>query len=638
MPTFVQTCVYLCSDKIRAWWLFCKVKKGKQIGFIVLGVAMMLAVLYTCNKSSDSGGKEETSTSDSTAIAPSQTDTPQSPSKLGEDTTTNVETTTESNVEVAPIQKGKKKQSYYVSPLDGPLLLSGSFGELRNNHFHAGLDLRTGGVEGKAVRAAASGYVSRIKVSGSGYGKALYIQHPNGTTTVYGHLKQFSGEIQDAVIAKQYALKKYEFDWYVPAGKLKVNQGQQVALSGNTGGSGGPHLHFEIRDKRGYTVNPLLYGLDVEDNIPPFVKSAKLYHLDFQRYEAYGIFANAPVTKNQTMQVPPGAYGVGVSWVDYFTDKLNRLGINYAEVQVDGKTIFTQTIEDFAFSQGRYINKHIDYWTFSERGIRYVKMFKDQGNPLHFYKGNGRITVKEDELVSVKIIAHDYHGGMSTLEFQLEGKSAAPALANGGNATPGPIKCSPNKNNTLTSENATVSIAKGSLYNTTYMGLTESPKTGKAVSPMIRVNHAHVPLHKSATIQIKIPSEYVSLKDKLVMMSYNRSSKSSSYEGGRVSGNYIVETSKSLGMYYLALDTVPPVIKPLSTGSFLSFRISDLTSDIDTYNCYVDGEWVLLEYEPKANKIFGNLPKSYKKGNHSLELRVTDGAGNTAIYKKNITI
>ncbi|MFT5725022.1 MAG: murein DD-endopeptidase MepM/ murein hydrolase activator NlpD, partial [Bacteroidia bacterium] len=377
-------------------------KKGKQIAVIVLGLVLLLTVLYTCNKNEDSGDANDIVTNDSTSVVnqkevvDGQVEVEKEKEKVEVEGGEGEE---EVEQEIAPIKKGSKKKSYYVSPLDGPLHLSGSFGELRNNHFHAGMDLRTGGVQGKSVKAAAGGYISRIKVAGGGYGKALYIQHPNGTTTVYGHLKQYKGAIQDAVIAKQYGLKQYEFDWYVPAGKLKVEKGQVVALSGNTGGSGGPHLHFEIRDKRGHTVNPLLYGLEVQDNIPPFVKSAKLYHLDNSRYESHGIFANGPVNKNGTMSVPPGNYGVGVSWVDYFTDKLNRLGINYAVVKVDGKIVFTQTIEDFAFSQGRYINKHIDYWTYADRGVRYVKMFKDKGNALHFYNGNGIIKVVNQKKV-----------------------------------------------------------------------------------------------------------------------------------------------------------------------------------------------------------------------------------------------
>lgn len=612
-------------------------KKGKQIGFIILASVMMLALLYTCNKSDRAGRSNQVAPEDSVATSKEEI-VVENEEEVVDDSEVSEQIEEIEDDASENIAKRVKSSGYYVAPLDGPILLSGTFGELRNNHFHAGLDIRTGGVQGKSIKAAAGGYVSRIKVSSRGYGKALYIQHPNGTTTVYGHLKKYSGAIQDAVIAKQYALKKYTFDWYVPAGKLKVTKGQEVALSGNTGGSGGPHLHFEIRDRKGNTVNPLLHGLQVEDKIPPFVKSAKLYRLDFNRYETHGIFANGPVKKNDTTVVPPGTYGVGVSWVDYFTDKLNRLGINYADVLVDGKKVFTQTIEDFAFSQGRYINKHIDYWTYTQRGVRYVKMFKDKGNRLHFYKGNGSIKVGNNTTIRIDIKAYDYNQASSTLTFFIKGKEGASPLVNGGLNKPGAQRCLPTKTNTLNSENATVVVPKGSLYNTTYMGLTETKKTGKSVSPMVRINHSHVPLHKSATIKIKIPEAYIAMKNNLVMLSYNKSSKSSSYEGGKVSGNYIVETSKSLGMYYLALDTIGPKITPLRVNQYLSFRVVDLTSDVKAYNCYVDDKWVLLEYEPKSNKLFGNLPKSYTKGNHSLELRVTDGGGNTTVYKKNITI
>ncbi len=613
-------------------------KKGKQIGFIILASVMMLALLYTCNKSDKFDNSSRVVTADSVVTNKEEAVVKKEEDVVVDEPIEADEPEELEEVDSETVTKKVKSSGYYVAPLGGPILLSGTFGELRNNHFHAGLDIRTGGVQGKSIKAAASGYVSRIKVSSRGYGKALYIQHPNGTTTVYGHLKKYSGAIQDAVIAKQYALKKYEFDWYVPAGKLKVTKGQEVALSGNTGGSGGPHLHFEIRDRKGNTVNPLLLGLQVEDKIAPFVKSAKLYRLDYNRYETHGIFANSPVKKNDTTVVPPVTYGVGVSWVDYFTDKLNRLGINYADIMVDGKKIFTQTIEDFAFSQGRYINKHIDYWTYSQRGVRYVKMFKDKGNRLHFYKGNGSIQVESNSTIRIDVKAYDYNKGTSTLTFFVKGKEGASPLVNGGNNKPGSQRCMPNKTNTLTSENATVVIPKGSLYNATYMGLTETKQTGKSISPMVHVNHAHVPLHISATIKIKIPAAYAGKKNNLVMLSYNKSSKSSSYEGGKVSGNYIVETSKSLGMYYLALDTIGAKITPLRVNQYLSFRVVDLTSDISVYNCYVDGTWVLLEYEPKSNKLFGNLPKSYAKGNHSLELRVTDGGGNTTVYKKKITI
>lgn len=531
-----------------------------------------------------------------------------------------------------------KYTNYYTQPLDGPLYLSGTFGELRGNHFHAGLDIRTGGVEGKKVYAVASGYVSRIKVATNGYGKALYIQHPNGTTSVYGHLKKFEGAIQDAVIARQYSLEKYGFDWYVPAGKLKVTKGQVIALSGNTGGSGGPHLHFEIRDKRGKTANPLLYGIDVKDKLEPKIKGCRLYAINYKRKEDYGCYGSKKLSKSGTFEVKPGGYGLGVNWVDYFSDRLNRLGINYAELQVDGKTIFTQKIEDFAFDQGRYINNHIDYWHYAEHGVRYVKMYRDRGNPLHFYSGNGKITIEDGQRVEVSVIASDFSGKKARCSFVLIGKKDASDLTDGGNTVTGGKLCSPTSASKLSSANATVSIPRSALYHATHMQLTETAATGKAVSPMVRVNHSNTPLHKSATISIKIPEEAKANKEKLVMMSYNQKTRQSSYEGGKVSGNYVVETSKSLGMYYLTIDTVPPKVTSLSLKRFLSFRVVDLTSDIGDYRCTIDGKWVLLEYEPKANKLFGTIPKSHKAGNHELVLIVNDNAGNKIEIKKRITI
>lgn len=534
-----------------------------------------------------------------------------------------------------PNKKGVQL-GYYVSPIDGEILLSGTFAELRNNHFHGGLDIRTGGVEGKQVKAAASGFVSRIKVDEKGYGKALYIQHPNGTTTVYGHLQKFYGTIQEEVIAHQYALKNYEFDWYVPAGKLPVSKGQVVAISGNTGGSGGPHLHFEIRDSRGRTVNPLLYGLRVDDNISPTIGTCFLYAIDHTRYAQYGIYAGQKIQKSgSSLDVAPGQYAVGANWIDFFTDRMNKLGINYAELSVNGKTIFTQTIEDFDFDQGRYINQHIDYWYFAEHGVRYVKMFKDNGNKLHFYKGNGIFEVKDSETLKISVAIKDFSGHADTFWFNLIGKETAKPLTAGGTNMAGNSQCTAGKTNILKSTNAIITLPSDALYNDTYMSISETPATGNAVSPMIKVNNANVPLHKSATVQIKIP-DGVADESKLVMMSYDKNTKTSDYEGGKVSGNYITETSKELSVYYLAYDDTEPTITPLNLGNSLSFKVVDNLSDIDIYNCYIDNKWVLLEYEPKLNRLFGSVPNWIEAGSHTLKLEVTDGAGNKAVLERTI--
>ncbi len=611
-------------------------QRSKQVGILILAVFALLCILYLLKKdTSDQPPKTvEIAKQKTDSLVPKEIEEPKEVDVLSEEEAAKPDSKETNEVESVKIKP--RSAGYFQEPLEGKLLLSGSFGELRGNHFHAGLDLRTGGSEGKNVLASASGYISRIKISTTGYGKALYIQHPNGTTTVYGHLQKFVGDIQEAVINRQYSLKTYEMDWYVPAGKLKVTKGQIIALSGNTGGSGGPHLHFEIRDKRGNTVNPLIYGIKAADVIKPKILGCRLYNIDQNRYVNYGIYGSIQTKRNGTIKLPPGKYGVGVKWVDYFTDQYNKLGINYAEVQVDGKSIFTQTIEDFAFSQGRFINKHIDYWLYSETGSRYVKMFKESGNGLHFYKGNGIITIGGGKVRNkeVTIVVRDFSGHENKYSFTLVSDITSELPAGGGELVPEGKTYKTNTPIRLASPNATVTIPKGALYNDAVFAISETNPTGKAVSPMVRVLHNNVPLHKSATIRIKIPSDVSKNKSKLVMMRYDKKSRTSSYEGGSVNGNYISETTKSLGMFYLALDTMPPVITPLTVGNYISFRVDDLTSKIKSYACYVDGQWVLLEYEPKAKKLFGNLPKSIKSGNHSLELRVVDGAGNTALLTK----
>ncbi|MFB1004722.1 MAG: M23 family metallopeptidase, partial [Bacteroidia bacterium] len=227
-------------------------------------------------------------------------------------------------------------QSYFRNPFDSAIYVSGTFCELRGNHFHAGLDIRTGGRQGWKVLAAADGYVERIKISTGGYGRAIYIRHPNGFTTVYGHLQKFTGALANYVKDAQYKQRTFEIELFPKRGELQVTKGQNFARSGNTGGSGGPHLHFEIRNPKGQSTNPLLHGLKVTDNLKPEIKRISVHRKDKESLYSTGTYPYTTFSKwsdyvknTKTLNLQPGAYSFGLFTDDYFTDRKNVLGINY---------------------------------------------------------------------------------------------------------------------------------------------------------------------------------------------------------------------------------------------------------------------------------------------------------------------
>ena len=248
-------------------------------------------------------------------------------------------------------------KDYFRSPLDIPLILSGTFGELRSNHFHAGIDLKTKGQSGLNVYAIADGYVSRIKVSPWGYGKAIYITHYNGYTSVYAHLMRYTGAIQDYVIDQQYLQKSYDIELFPDSLELKVQKGQIIGLSGNTGSSAAPHLHFEIRNSQNqYPQNGLQFGFDIKDDIPPIIKELKLYRQSKKTQingnnhdiilETKG--ENGLYMLDQNIEVS-GPFSIGLNTYDLLNFASNKNGVFSIDVFVDSSLIYSHKMEEFGF-------------------------------------------------------------------------------------------------------------------------------------------------------------------------------------------------------------------------------------------------------------------------------------------------
>lgn len=333
----------------------------------------------------------------------------------------------------APIEKG-----YYLFPIrPGEVnFLSGTMGELRPNHFHGGIDIKTGGVTGLPVYAAADGYISRIKISASGYGNALYIAHPNGTTTVYAHLEQLEDKLASHVREMQYKQNSFEIELFPEKDQFRYKRGDKIALSGNSGSSGGPHLHFEVRDARQDVLNPLSYGFqEIKDDIAPMVYGLAVKSLEndsrvnqeFGREEFKPVLQGSTYTLNKPIEVW-GKVGLEILAFDKLNGASNSNGFPCIEVLVNGQEVYNHHLDKFSFAQTRHIEVHMDYPTRKRTGNKYIRLYRADGNELPFYKlnsQNGAILANQpDSVMDVQVNLSDSYGNLRQLKFSL--KATAP--------------------------------------------------------------------------------------------------------------------------------------------------------------------------------------------------------------------
>jgi len=524
-------------------------------------------------------------------------------------------------------------------PLDGPLMQSGSFGELRGNHFHAGLDLRTGGTEGKNVYAIEDGIVSRIKVSSRGYGKVLYIRHGNGTTSVYGHLKQFNASIEAYVQKKQYEKRSYSIELF-PGSALKVKRGEVIALSGNTGGSAGPHLHFEIRSSRSEnTINPILYGIKIKDKLKPNLYNIMLYEKDEDYRRDHGIFPHKKYSAHSKLiKVHPNNYVFAAQMIDHQLDRMNKLGVHYMRITANGKLLFNTSIEKFAFDKSRYIQTHYDYFTVHKKGSTFTNLFLEKKNPLPFYShhNKGILEVKHSDTISIEIKLADCTPNIRTMKFTLIGDSTAAAFPRKKHTTPNLIARSW-KNSNYNSEDLRIDIPAVALYRDASLSIRQEPYAKSPYSDLFRVHKDLVPLQTYYSLRIKVKNIEGIDPSKLLIVNLARNGRRIS-EGGSYSGGWVKTKTRSFGNYYVGIDTIAPVAKVSISNRNIYVRVSDNLAGVDRYIASVDDQWILLEYHPNMGKMVGTIPDWVKSGEHLFELKVWDSRGNKTHKKFNIKV
>ncbi len=528
---------------------------------------------------------------------------------------------------------------YFRSPLDIPLSLVGNFGEIRSNHFHSGLDIRTEQAEGKNVYAIADGYVSRIKVSAWGFGYALYVNHPNGYTSVYGHLKEYSGKIALYVKEIQYKKESFEIDVFPGASDLPVKKGDVIALSGNSGISSGPHLHFEIREtKTEYPVNPLLFGFDVPDHKAPVIGGLEVYtpaNGKTSTYELNGGAGNYTVPGVVSVH---GKFGLAISTSDAEDGSRNKNGVYSVELRCDGKSVCYYDLEKFSFAETRYVNAHIDYEEKLSHGTVFQRSFVLPGNRVSIYKnmsGNGFLDFRDTSLHEIQFIVKDVPGNTATLIFLVQ--AHADSGENLFSPTGSGAIFSWDKANTFSSPDIRIDMPGGVLYDTIHFSYSKE-ESAKYHAPVYRIYDSHTPVHSYYSLSVKasVPPR---LRDKACMVSIG-SGGVAACEGGVCEDGFVKADVRSFGRFTVMIDTVKPFIKPVNISpgknmkgeNAITFKISDNLSGIKSYRASVDGQWVLMAFDGKSGTLSHAFDGHVSPGNHEFLLRVEDKKGNNAEF------
>lgn len=534
-------------------------------------------------------------------------------------------------------------------PLDIPIILAGTFGELRSNHFHAGIDIKTQQREGLPVYAIGEGTVTRIKVSLWGYGKVIYIAHPNGYTSVYGHLQKFSPKIEEYIKKIQYQKKSFEVEVFPDYGEVKIDKDELIAYSGNTGGSSGPHLHFEIRSSISEKpTNPLLYGIDVADATNPILEKLFVYPLS----ENSQVNQSAEKVQVNFSKQPDGTFladkvnaigkiGVGFIGFDRQDMAANRNGIYAATLSVNGKVYTSYDFESFSFGETRYINTLIDYEHLGRYRQRIQKCFKSPGNYLSIYNelyNNGIVDVREGLSYNLTLVIEDLMGNKSQVTIPVEGKQEEQKVQRENNKTDYFVIAK--KPNNFDLEGAKVYFPANTFYEDFYIDLKKGKDT-------VTVHTNTVPAHRNFTLTFDA-SNYPEEELKQMFIARLDAKLRPSHLNTYKRGATFTARTRNLGTYTLAKDTVPPTIRTknfkekqwLNNYKYLSVHISDDLSGVDTYSATLNGEWILMEYEPKRNTLTYNFDdRILDKRQCVLKVTVTDNVGNqntltTSFYRK----
>ena len=536
-------------------------------------------------------------------------------------------------------------KNYFIYPVEARKSLAANFGELRSNHYHMGLDCRTDQVQNKHVKAAADGYIARISIAPFGFGRAIYINHPNGLTTVYGHLNKFFPALEKYVKDKQYELESWNVNLNFEAGRFPVKQGQFIAYSGNTGGSQGPHCHFEIRDtKTDKVLNPLLFDLPIPDNVPPTIVRLAMYDRNNSTYsQSPKTFSlkkvGAHYTTAQNLIITNSdKISFGISANDKQTGSTNPNGIYQAIIYLDEQPLSAFQLDSISYNETRYLNAHIDYKTRAGGGPYIEHLSRLPGYPQGVYKdinGDGVIELQDENIHDVKIEVKDANGNLSTLSFKIKKGLSAGKENQASSSYFEQKEFQPEFVNVFENEKLQLYLPATTLYDSIAFTHSEETSTSPmSYSSVHSILSGLVPAQDYFTVTIKTnkPADEAIADKMLIRQSWKGNT---SVIKPLRTGDWYAAKFNAFGDFELIADDVPPVINidfhdnaNISHYRNITITPKDNNDEIKNFHAELDGKWLCFSND-KGRKYIYTFDEKCPRGKHELKVSIQDEAGNT---------